>query len=765
VLQLQGRSGARAVLDAAARIDGAVTESWSFSGDLATPWVALACVLAAVSTLLLLLELRQSGLRGGAVAVASSGLVAVAALLLAVMRPVSIEQLGASVGARVLILVDASRSIDLPAESLDTSRRVVAGQVLERVRKHYRGMRLRELTFGAGEPRPYEGSSEVFDARPETSSDLLAALEAIAAGTEELPQAIVVVSDGRLDRPAADRVDVALQATRELTPPLHTVALARWEPPDAAIVAARMAGTVVAHQAAALTVEVACTGGLGCSDIAITARELHLEAPPVVRASGTARLSEGHATVELEVTLDRAGQRILELSIDAPDGDSIPANNTRYLTVDVARDRVRLLHVAGRPTYDVRALRTWLKSDASVDVVAFFILRTHDDNVLASQDELALIPFPVDELFTVHLASFDAVVLQDFDAMPYGLSKHLPRLGRYVKQGGGLIMVGGPNAFVMGNYAKTELATVLPVALDGIDHERAVDYAAFVPRRTRAGEHAPVLEPLSALLGGSLPDMPGTNVVGDAREDATVLWEHPSLKTPKGQPMPVLALGEYGSGRSIALTIDGSHKLLFSRFAASAAGRAHGAFWDALLGWLMRDPRFEPAKVVLPTGCIAGVDTELELRAAFVEPGTKASLEVARMGSGAVVKQVEVTLPGGGEPVTVPVGKLEAGGYTAGVRLARQGRAAPSRYDFACEMGGTEWADPRPDPERLAAMSKVSGGVAVLADGIDDLPKPDPSELVAERRVHAILPPWLWSLIAAASLGGHWILRRRAGLR
>ena len=95
----------------------------------------------------------------------------------------------------------------------------------------------------------------------------------------------------------------------------------------------------------------------------------------------------------------------------------------KVITVAVARDRVRLLHVAGRPTYDVRALRTWLKSDASVDVVAFFILRTHTDNVHASPDELALIPFPVDELFTKHLPSFDAVVLQDFDAAPYGLNR------------------------------------------------------------------------------------------------------------------------------------------------------------------------------------------------------------------------------------------------------------------------------------------------------------------------------------------------------
>ena len=60
-----------------------------------------------------------------------------------------------------------------------------------------------------------------------------------------------------------------------------------------------------------------------------------------------------------------------------------------------------------------------------LDIVAFFILRTRTDDAKALDDELALIPFPVDELFTEHLPSFDAVVLQDIDALEYGLARHL----------------------------------------------------------------------------------------------------------------------------------------------------------------------------------------------------------------------------------------------------------------------------------------------------------------------------------------------------
>jgi uncharacterized membrane protein len=743
-----------------------VTETWALSGDLARGWIIAAGVLAFLGIVLLVFELRRDAKdRSGAVLVALSGLLAVAGLFGAVLRPVRIEERGASVGARLTVLLDASRSIDLPGDGAALRRQVLA-KLLPNLLARFQSVRVRALSFGSGPPQPVEiDESEGWDVRPQRASDLGAALEAIAAGTEEVPQAVVVVSDGRLDRPGEERTGAQVaQALGGLEVPVHTVSLAKEDPRDAAVVSARMAEAVVAHQPVSLTVEIACTGGLVCAEVPVSARELHLESAPVTRAKGVARVTAGRATVDLDLTLDRAGKRIVEVAVESPSGDTIPENDRRYLTIDVARDRVRLLHVAGRPTYDVRALRTWLKSDASVDVVAFFILRTTEDQVNASQDELALIPFPVDELFTVHLPSFDAVVLQDFDARPYGLSRHLPSLARYVKQGGGLIMVGGPNAFVSGSYAHTALAEVLPVDLDGVRGDEAVDLGTFVPLITKVGSHAPVLEPLTALIGGSLPEMPGTNVVAEAREGATVLLEHPTRRAKSGSGMPVLALGEYGSGRTIALTVDGSHRLLFSTFAVDAAGRAHGAFWDALLGWLMRDPRFEPAKVELPDGCIAGVDTTVSLRAVFADEGSKAQVVIQRMGAGHTVSDQMVALPIGAEPVQVPIGRLEPGGYTATVWLQRQGKSAPSRYDFACEAGGDEWADPRPDTARLAAIAQATGGVAVTPEEIDELPLPKAAQVVAERRVQPLLPPWAWTLVAATCLGAHWIVRRKRGL-
>lgn len=744
-----------------------MTRTWALSGDLALPFIVLACVLSALSLGLLAFELYRGRKKPGALGIALSGALAVVALLAAVLRPVVISSRGTTVGSRVVVLLDGSRSMDLAGD--DGTRRKTGLAAASELAKRATDVRLGVMRFGDGAPVPVSLPQGPADApfRPSGRSDLGAALEALAQASDERPRALVVVTDGRLDRPGAEVAGAGARAAMgALDVPVHTVAVASEAPRDASVRAVRIAGAAVAHQPLALRVEVGCTGGLSCDEVPVTVRELHDAGEPRSLAQGTARVENGTGTIELSITLDRAGTRILEVSIGAPGGDEIPDNDTRYITTTVTRDRVRVLHVAGRPTYDVRALRMWLKSDASVDLVAFFILRTPDDDVNASQDELALIPFPVDELFSEHLSSFDAVVLQDFNARPYGLEKYLPTLARYVQAGGGLVMVGGPDAFVTGHYAGSALAEVLPVDLRLAPDDNPVDLATFVPRFTEVGRAAPVLSPLREMIGDVFPEMPGTNVVGEARRGTTVLLEHPVKKTRSGAAMPVLALGEKGNGRTIALTVDGSHKLLFSTFAAeSAAGRAHGAFWDALLGWLMKDPRFEPAVIDVPGGCIAGEPTTLVLRPLPGQRG-EAKVQIARLGGArASVRTLTVPVPGDGQQVEIAAGALEAGGYSVSAEIGEGAeKGAAARRDFACEKGGDEWADPRPDIERLKAIAEATGGTFVNAKDIDSLPLPAATEVAAERRVSAVLPPWAWTLMAAVLLGAHWILRRRKGL-
>jgi len=528
-----------------------------------------------------------------------------------------------------------------------------------------------------------------------------------------------------------------------------------------------MPDSVVAHEPFRLDVELGCFGGASCQGVPLTVHELLQGGQKELRAEAIPDVSPGSqgqkATASLRLTLDRAGARVLEIQAGASQGDEVPENNRRIIEVNVRRDRLRLLHVAGRPTYDVRALRMFLKADRSVDLVAFFILRTATDHVMAASSELALIPFPVDELFSEHLPSFDAVVLQDIDALEYGVAAHFRSLRDYVKKGGGIVLVGGPSMFAAGGYAESPLAEVLPVQIRAT--KKVAELTPFTPAYTRLGQQAPPLSGLRSLLGERLPEAGGANLVGPAERGAYVLWEHPTLPPLGGQPeerMPLLALREVGDGRSIALTLDSTHKLRFGPEGLESAGRAHTAFWEGMLGWLMRDARYELAQARAPWPCIAGRPFRIEVEP-LVGNSEPFSLNLEALGreeQQQPLKSFESD-GAGGRSVAFDFPGLEPGGYAALVRI---GKAPPLRFVFACEAGGDAWADSRPDPERLRGVSQARSGLSVSPSEVASIPLPEGTSIIAKSVSIPLLPDAIWSTLAALALGVHWLLRRYGGL-
>jgi hypothetical protein len=228
--------------------------------------------------------------------------------------------------------------------------------------------------------------------------------------------------------------------------------------------------------------------------------------------------------------------------------------------------------------------------------------------------------------------------------------------------------------------------------------------------------------------------------------------------------MPVLAVAEEGEGRSVALGVDGAWELQFSALGARTGGRGHGALWDGLLGWLMHDPRFEAAQLEIVGGCTAGLPSKLRARIPPATSGAelrhKITLDVTAIDHQRPPIHVSscVDAPGLVECELPP---FDEGAYAARMRTAG---GALVRYDFACEAGGDEWADSRPDPGRLAEIARASGGVFALPAEAGSIALPAPTVVSAERRVTPITPPWVWSLGAALTLGIHWLARRRGGL-
>jgi hypothetical protein len=250
--------------------------------------------------------------------------------------------------------------------------------------------------------------------------------------------------------------------------------------------------------------------------------------------------------------------------------------------------------------------------------------------------------------------------------------------------------------------------------------------------------------------------MEGSNSVGRARPGAVVLWEHPA-RSIETTPMPLLALGESGDGRSIALALDGTHELAFSALAEQTSGRAYGALWDGLFGWLMRDPRYELGRVSVLGPCIVGEPAMFEL---VRPPGSRGEMELEIEPLGAnqgkvIARKVTDTR------VTIEKGLLAEGGHSARLRV---GAAPPTRFDFACERGGIAYQDSRPDPDRLSRIARAANGRSARAADLDDLPEPETTLVTVERKTAPWLPSWAWAICAAVSLGAHWLVRRQSGL-
>ena len=215
------------------------------TADLPAWAVWLACALTLVSLAMLVVEMRRRG--GGAIL--ATGIVALAALLLAVLRPVRIAARESVVGPRVVVLADTSRSMALAGDG-SGPRRETRDAVIAQLVKEAATARIATFGFAEGTPKPFSlGGGDGGDASARGGrSDLAAAIRAVAAMPEERPAAIVVVSDGRLDDPPEGAARAALADLGEtLRAPVHTIATTRRALPDASVRRVGNAGAAVAH--------------------------------------------------------------------------------------------------------------------------------------------------------------------------------------------------------------------------------------------------------------------------------------------------------------------------------------------------------------------------------------------------------------------------------------------------------------------------------------------------------------------------------------
>jgi uncharacterized membrane protein len=591
-----------------------------------------------------------------------------------------------------------------------------------------------------------------------------------ASGGRKLAGALLI-SDGTDNAALIDGLDgIGRSELRALGFPVNVVATGSDPPRDVAI--ERVAVDDFAFVRNTLTVEATLRVRGYSSEVV----ELVLRREGAVVASARVELEPGRDrySVPLSFAPDATGTFVFTLEARPLPGEAIAGNNSRSFALRVIRDRVRVLLVAGRPSWDERFLRSLLKQDPNVDLVSFFILRQNADNP-GPQEDLSLIPFPVAEIFGAQLKTFDAVLFVNFAWSPYRslmIESFLPGIRDYVLAGGGFAMVGGEQSFGDGRYGETAIAQILPVQpLDGVRPSEE----EYRPRLTAEGRRHPIMrlaagEGPNAAAWDALPALPGLNRVRalPPGQGAAVLLEAPGILI-DGRASPLVAAREVGRGRTLALATDSSWYWVFLAAESGRGGRAHQRFWLNALRWLVRDP---------------GTDAlQVEPDARAVEPGTPVGLTLSMRGADsgpAAGRKVQVELLGEdgkaaarGEALTGSDGeaRLELqppgpGAYRVVARSDGASGAETGSAAVAVRGSGPEDADAAPRPELLRAMAAATGGARseLPGGGLPDLALHDPERIEIGRRKDVPIWDRGWYLVAlAATLAAEWVLRRRFG--
>ena len=382
------------------------------------------------------------------------------------------------------------------------------------------------------------------------------------------------------------------------------------------------------------------------------------------------------------------GSMVFEFVAETLDGELTDINNRAVVELEGIRENLRVLLVSGEPHAGERTWRDLLKSDTSVDLIHFTILRPPEKFDMAPQEELALIAFPTRELFSVTLNDFDLVIFdryQEQGALPL---VYFENIARYVENGGALLVAAGPDDAGTSSIYSTALASVLPVAPTGVMIE--TPYHAMI---TELGERHPVTR---GLPGGAAdpPDWSrwfrlaaAVDPVGD------VVMEGPDER-------PLLVLGHQGEGRVAMLLSD--HAWLWAR-----GYEGGGPYLDLLrriAHWLMKEPELE--EEALRATADAGVLTiERQTMAAEVEPvlvrsplGDEQLVELTEIGAGLWRAEVPAD--------TVGIWRVIGGERIA---VTHVGPPNPREY-----------VDPRSTEDVLGpVVENTNGHISRLADGTD----------------------------------------------
>jgi hypothetical protein len=483
---------------------------------------------------------------------------------------------------------------------------------------------------------------------------------------------IVMITDGEVhDIPTGD----AKTAAEQLGAPLHVLLSGKPNEGDRRLI-----------------VKEAPSFGLVGKEVPLTVRVEDLPEPKdaaATQAKLTWRKDGGAAhtqlfpvgrDVPLSIPIDHGGPNVLELEVEPGPQELTLVNNRAAVVINGVRDRLKVLLVSGEPHAGERVWRSILKSDPSVDLVHFTILRPPEKQDGTPIRELSLIAFPIRELFDVKLDEFDLIIFDRYSRRGVIPQAYIENVVNYVRKGGAFLEATGPSFGTPLSLYRTPLGEILPTEPTG-----NIEEEGFKPQLTELGWRHPVTA-----------DLPGAGEAGGSpswgrwfrQVDAHVHHGTTLMTGDHGEPL--LVLDRAGEGRVAQLLSD--QMWLWAR--GFEGGGPQAELLRRLAYWLMKEPDLEENDLR------ASIDGDrLLITRQSVEPDDKPITVTAPDGSTSTLKLTPVH--GGQSTGTLAVSQMGLYRVTDGTRTA---------LAAAGPLNPIEFADVRATPEKLGPLAAASGG-------------------------------------------------------
>jgi hypothetical protein len=504
-------------------------------------WTALAAIVVIAALLLL------GRARGAAVRVA-----ALALILLALANPSFTREDRELLSSVAAVVIDKSPSQNFGTRNRETAQ---AQEALVDSLKKIKGLEVRVVE--AGQADGETDGTRLFGALSSVLSDV--PVDRVAGA--------FLITDGRVHDIPANAAALGFQA------PVHALITGRKDERDRRIAISAAPRFGIVGQTQTITYRLDDQGVTGD------------RAKVVVRRDGETineRTVLSGQTVNVDIDIKHAGPNIVEIEASPLENELTLVNNRAVVAIDGVRDRLRVLLVSGEPHSGERTWRNLLKSDASVDLVHFTILRPPEKQDGTPINELSLIAFPTRELFTPsepggrgggRLNEFNLIIFDRYARQGVLPIAYFDNIARYVRAGGAVLVSAGPDYASTTSIWRTPLDSVLPAEPVGIIEK------PFYAHLSDAGKRHPVTRGLE----GSASEPPHWSRffrTVDTRNSVTP----PVMTGADGKPL--LLLSRFGEGRVALLLSD--QIWLWSR--DYEGGGPHLDLLRRMSHWLMKQP-------------------------------------------------------------------------------------------------------------------------------------------------------------------------------